>query len=72
MNTLLTDFTDVDLGNIVSSGSITSNYDDSGNLLMDKNGINSSDIAVSIQLLSVGFDDVKVESKYDVNISELI
>ena len=72
MNDSLIDLSNDDTGNIMFSGSVVSNYDDSGNLLIDKNGTVSSDIAVSILMNSIGFDPTKVESKYDVNIKELI
>lgn len=71
MNVFLTDYSNDDVGNMMFSGSVTSKYDDGGNLLIDKNGTASADIAASIVLSSIGFDNTKVEAKYDVGIKEL-
>ena len=71
MNPILADFNNTDAETITTSSVIVSVYDDSGNLLIKKSGSAAFDIAANIPLRSVGFDNVKVEAKYDVNITEL-
>jgi hypothetical protein len=66
----LTKFSNEDVEEMLFSGSISSNFDDSENLLIKNNSINLNDVAITLPSITVFLDPVKIEELYDVDFKE--
>jgi len=65
-NVNLSQYSNEDVNSLIVSGSISSKFDDSGNLLIDYLSSKMVDTSISIKNSFVSFDSTKVEEKYDV------
>lgn len=66
----LSQYSNADVSNLIASGSIESNFDSAGNLLIYYSSSLMVNNSVTVLVESEVFDPVKVESMYDVNIQE--
>jgi hypothetical protein len=66
----LTKFSNEGVEEMLFSGSISSNFDDSENLLIKNNSINLNDVAITLPSITVFLDPVKIEELYDVDFKE--
>jgi hypothetical protein len=66
----LTKFSNEDVEEMFFSGSISSNFDDSENLLIKNNSINLNEVAITLPSTTVFLDPVKIEELYDVDFKE--
>jgi hypothetical protein len=66
----LTKFSNEDVEEMFFSGSISSNFDDSENLLIKNNSINLNEVAITLPSNTVFLDPVKIEELYDVDFKE--
>jgi hypothetical protein len=69
-NVYLSQYSNEDAQNIVTSGSVSSSYDSSGNLLIDYFAKPASSSSISIPINVLFFSPTKVEEKYDTVIRE--
>lgn len=69
-NPYLTQYSNTDVTNLVASGSVTSNFDSSGNLLVYYSSSLMANNSVTILIESEVFDPVQVESMFDTDIQE--
>jgi hypothetical protein len=69
-NPFLSQYSNTDVTNLIKSGSIESNFDSSGNLLIYYSSSLMVNNSVTILIESEMFDPVKVQASYDVNIQE--
>lgn len=70
-NPYLDVFPQSEVEEVIISGSIVSDIDESYNLILGKTSTSVSGSSVSILLQNVPFDSVKVETKYNVDFTEL-
>lgn len=70
VNKDLTKFSNEDVEEMLFSGSISSKFDSEGNLLIKRNEVELIDVAISIPTITLFFDPVKIEEKYDVDFKE--
>jgi hypothetical protein len=66
----LTKFSNEEVEKMLFSGSISSKFDETGNLLIKNNSINLNDVAITVPIMTAFFDNVKIEELYDVDFEE--
>jgi hypothetical protein len=69
-NSYLSQYSNEDVDRLISSGSITSKFDNTGNLLIDYFTSSMADTSITIVVDAPIFDPIKVEQKYDTVIKE--
>jgi hypothetical protein len=69
-NPFLAQYSNTDVANLIATGSVKSNFDNSGNLLIYYSSSLMVNNSITIPIESEMFDPVKVQSSYNVNIQE--
>lgn len=69
-NPYLAQYSNTDVANLIASGSIQSNFDSSGNLLVYYSSSVMANNSITMLIESEVFDPIKVQSMYDVNIQD--
>lgn len=70
-NPYLIKYPQKEVENLISVGSISPNIDEHGNLLIEKNYSSMFSSSITIPLRNFPCDSVKVETKYQVQFTEL-
>ena len=69
-NAYLNQYSNEDIDRLITSGSVSSKFDSSGNLLIDYFTSSMADTSLTFTVEAPVFNPIKVEEKYDVVIRE--
>jgi hypothetical protein len=69
-NSYLNQYSNEDINRLIVSGSVSSKFDSSGNLLIDCYTSSMADTSLTFAVGVTVFNPTKVEEKYDVSIKE--
>lgn len=70
-NPYLTKYPQTEVESLIGSGYIIPNLDEHGNLVVERNDTSMYSSSITIPLKNVPLDSIKVETKYNVNFTEL-
>jgi len=70
-NPYLVDYPQGEVESLITSGSIIPDVDENGNLMVEKNATSPYSSSITIPLINVPVNSTKVETKYQVQFTEL-